>query len=54
MKVAQDLETFGISYFAIYNKKGTELLLGVDALGVNVYNKGDKFAPKVSTNQSDK
>jgi len=48
LKKAQDLETFGITYYDITNKKGTELLLGVDALGVNVYNKGDIFNPKIN------
>jgi len=48
LKVAQDLETFGISYFDITNKKGTELILGVDCLGVNVYNEGDRLSPKIS------
>jgi len=48
LKVAQDLETFGISYFDITNKKGTELILGVDCLGINVYNEGDRLSPKIS------
>merc|ERR1711874_327361 len=30
------------------NKKGTELILGVDALGVNVYNQGDRLSPKIN------
>merc|ERR1711874_913831 len=30
------------------NKKGTELILGVDCLGVNVYNEGDRLSPKIS------
>ena len=42
LKVAQDLEMYGISYFEIRNKKGTELLLGVGALGVNIYENSDK------------
>jgi len=48
LKVAQDLETFGISYYDITNKKGTSLILGVDSLGLNVYAKGDKFSPQIS------
>jgi len=48
LKVAQDLETFGISYFEITNKKGTDLILGVDCLGINVYNENDKLNPKIS------
>lgn len=42
LKIAQDLEMYGITYFDIKNKKGTELWLGVDALGINVYEKQDK------------
>ena len=42
LKIAQDLEMYGINYFDIKNKKGTDLWLGVDALGINVYEKQDK------------
>lgn len=42
LKVAQDLEMYGVNYFDIKNKKGTELFLGIDALGVNIYEKSDK------------
>jgi len=48
LKIAQDLEMFGINYFSVYNVKGTEVLLGVDALGINVYEKNNKLAPKIS------
>ena len=48
LKVAQDLETFGITYFQVQNQKGTDALLGVDALGINFYDLKDKFNPKVS------
>lgn len=47
LKIAQDLEMYGVNYFEIRNKKGTELYLGVDALGLNIYEKGDKLSPKV-------
>jgi len=47
LKVAQDLEMYGITYFEITNKKGTELLLGVDALGINIYEKSDKYVSTV-------
>ena len=43
LKIAQDLEMYGVSYFEIKNKKGTDLWLGVDALGLNVYEKEDKY-----------
>ena len=39
---------FGVSYFNIVNKKGTEMNLGVDALGINIYDKDDRFSPKIS------
>lgn len=39
---------YGITYYNISNKKGTDLLLGVDALGINVYDKGDRFSPKIN------
>ena len=42
LTIAQDLEMFGISYFEIRNKKGTTLLLGVDAIGINIYDTQDK------------
>uniref|UniRef100_A0A2K5LJF5 Ezrin n=2 Tax=Cercopithecinae TaxID=9528 RepID=A0A2K5LJF5_CERAT len=47
LKIAQDLEMYGINYFEIKNKKGTELWLGVDALGLNIYEKDDKLTPKI-------
>lgn len=39
LKIAQDLEMYGVNYFEIKNKKGTDLWLGVDALGLNIYEK---------------
>lgn len=48
LKIAQDLEMYGVSYFDIQNKKGSEVLLGVDALGMNIYEKSDRLSPKVS------
>ncbi|XP_060947095.1 ezrin b [Limanda limanda] len=47
LKIAQDLEMYGVNYFQIKNKKGTELWLGVDALGLNIYEKDDKLTPKI-------
>jgi len=38
---------YGVNYFEIRNKKGTELFLGVDALGLNIYEKDDKLTPKI-------
>ena len=48
LKVGQDLETYGISYYDITNKKGSELALGVDCLGINVYNREDRLNPKIN------
>ncbi|KAK5857914.1 hypothetical protein PBY51_011123 [Eleginops maclovinus] len=47
LKIAQDLEMFGVNYFEIKNKKGSDLWLGVDALGLNIYEKDDKLTPKI-------
>merc|ERR1712226_1655682 len=47
LKIAQDLEMYGVNYFEIKNKKGTELYLGVDALGLNIYEKEDRLTPKI-------
>lgn len=47
LKIAQDLEMYGVNYFDIKNKKGSELWLGVDALGLNIYEKEDKLTPKI-------
>lgn len=47
LKAAQDLEMYGVNYFDIKNKRGTELFLGVDALGLNIYEKEDKLTPKI-------
>ncbi len=43
LKIAQDLEMYGVNYFEIKNKKGTVLWLGVDALGLNIYEKDDRW-----------
>ncbi|MEQ2199599.1 hypothetical protein XENOCAPTIV_004546 [Xenoophorus captivus] len=47
LKISQDLEMYGVNYFDIKNKKGTELRLGVDALGLNIYEKDDRLTPKI-------
>lgn len=47
LKIAQDLEMYGVNYFEIKNKKGTDLWLGVDALGLNIYEQNDKLTPKI-------
>ncbi|KAG7234587.1 hypothetical protein INR49_002216 [Caranx melampygus] len=47
LKITQDLEMYGVNYFEIKNKKSTELWLGVDALGLNIYEKEDRLTPKI-------
>jgi merlin len=48
LKIAQDLEMYGVNYFDIKNKRQTDLWLGVDALGLNIYEKDDKWTLKIS------
>lgn len=47
LKISQDLEMYGVNYFNIKNKKGSELYLGVDALGLNIYEHDDRLTPKI-------
>lgn len=42
LKLAQNLEMYGVTYFQITNKKGTPLLLGITSLGLNIYRPNDK------------
>ncbi|XP_071447858.1 merlin [Hetaerina americana] len=48
LKIAQDLNMYGVNYFHISNKKETDLWLGVTALGLNIYEKENKLTPKTS------
>ncbi|KAE8744438.1 hypothetical protein FOCC_FOCC008913 [Frankliniella occidentalis] len=48
LKIAQDLDMYGVNYFPITNKKDTELWLGVTALGLNIYEKENKLTPKTT------
>ncbi|KAM6965666.1 merlin isoform 2-T2 [Aplochiton taeniatus] len=48
LKIAQDMEMYGVNYFLIRNKKGTDLLLGVDALGLHIYEPDNRLTPKCS------
>ncbi|XP_029016425.1 NF2, moesin-ezrin-radixin like (MERLIN) tumor suppressor a isoform X1 [Betta splendens] len=48
LKIAQDLDMYGVNYFLIRNKKGTDLLLGVDALGLHIYDPENRLTPKCS------
>lgn len=42
LKLAQNLEMYGVTYFNIKNKKGSDILLGVTSLGLNIYKVEDK------------
>lgn len=42
-KGVQDFEMYGVNYFEIKNKRGIELYFGVDVLGLNIYEKEDKY-----------
>ncbi|GBM06731.1 Merlin [Araneus ventricosus] len=48
LKIAQDLDMYGVNYFPICNKKESELWLGVTALGLNIYEKNNKLTPKIT------
>ncbi|XP_063216605.1 merlin isoform X2 [Bacillus rossius redtenbacheri] len=48
LKIAQDLDMYGVNYFPITNKKDTELWLGVTALGLNIYERENKLTPKTT------
>ncbi|GIY91805.1 hypothetical protein CEXT_796901 [Caerostris extrusa] len=48
LKIAQDLDMYGVNYFPICNKKESELWLGVTALGLNIYEKTNKLSPKIT------
>ncbi|KAF7283521.1 hypothetical protein GWI33_000355 [Rhynchophorus ferrugineus] len=48
LKIAQDLDMYGVNYFPIQNKKETDLWLGVTALGLNIYEKENKLQPKTT------
>lgn len=54
LKIAQDLEMYGVNYFEIKNKKGTQLWLGVDALGLNIYEHEDKYGACTNTHTQNK
>ncbi|XP_055337094.1 moesin/ezrin/radixin homolog 1-like [Paramacrobiotus metropolitanus] len=47
LRIAQNLDMYGVSYFPVKNKHGAELWLGVHAQGVYVYEKQDTLHPKV-------
>lgn len=49
LKIAQDLEMYGVNYFPIAQKRNhTDFLLGVDAKGIHVYSINNRFSPNKS------
>ncbi|KAJ6655732.1 hypothetical protein lerEdw1_004785 [Lerista edwardsae] len=49
LKIAQDLEMYGVNYFPIAQRKNhTDFLLGVDAKGIHVYSIHNRFSPSKS------
>ena len=48
LKIAQDLDMYGINFFEIKNKKNSDLWLGVDNVGLNVYEKEYRLTPVVA------
>lgn len=53
LKIAQDLEMFGFSYFDIKNKRNTEVTLGVNSLGLHIFKPENKLLPVLSFNWSE-
>jgi len=47
LKIAQDLDMCGVNYFQIFNKKESDLWLGVTNLGLNIYENENKLQPKI-------
>ena len=43
----KDLDMCGVNYFQIFNKKESDLWLGVTNLGLNIYENENKLAPKI-------
>ncbi|KAL3280190.1 hypothetical protein HHI36_017690 [Cryptolaemus montrouzieri] len=48
LKLVQNLNMYGVTYFNIKNKKGTQLVLGISALGLDIYKPEDQLNPQVS------
>ncbi|KAM4702312.1 merlin-like [Discoglossus pictus] len=46
LKIAQDLDMYGMTYFPIsHTKNDSNILLGVDAKGIHIYNKNNRNSP---------
>lgn len=48
LKIAQDLDMYGVNYFQISNKKDSELWLGVTNLGLNIYESDNQLEAKIN------
>lgn len=48
LKIAQDLQMYGVNYFLITNKKDSKLWLGVTPTSLNIYDADNKLSPKIS------
>jgi merlin protein len=46
LRVAQDLSMYGIQYYPIYNQKDTDLLLGISAQGLGIYETSSRMSPR--------
>lgn len=46
LRVAQDLSMYGIQYYPIYNQKDTDLLLGISAQGLGIYETANRMSPR--------
>ncbi|XP_044143186.1 merlin-like [Bufo gargarizans] len=46
LKIAQDLDMYGMNYFPIsQTKNDSDMLLGVDAKGIHIYSRNNKISP---------
>lgn len=43
LKIAQDLEMFGVTYFPVKNVRNTDLWLGIDSTGLTFYSVENKY-----------
>ena len=48
LKIAHDLDMYGVNYFQITKKHGTKLWLGVTAIGLHMYDLKNQLTPKVT------
>uniref|UniRef100_A0A914KQV6 Moesin/ezrin/radixin homolog 1 n=1 Tax=Meloidogyne incognita TaxID=6306 RepID=A0A914KQV6_MELIC len=44
--IAEELDMYGTSFYKILNQRGTELLLGVSAQGLGIYEPDNKLSPR--------